>query len=1115
MNSSGIKRGLAGSAITALAISGLPFLASSASAVPGQDYVGADDVALIQPGTDAVSGNNDGQNNTVRLTAAGGTGVQSVDFYYQVGEAAPVLIGSTTRNDNGFFAVEWNPAPVAGGTVDIFAVESGSDADAITAAAAGAPNFLVNNNLPTVNLNEGGTVGVFQSPYGSGQNVIVDGTASSTEAEPTLQFWDPSAGEWKNGGTADSTTAANATTGTFEGVIDISGYDYSNTGDDDLITRAVGASTDDAEAFDLYKQTITTVTAEADRTNVPVGDAAEVTVTVTDQNGNPIAGARVAASNNTAVDDSDDDDTVEDGSDSDNTVFTDRNGEATFTQTDGTSYFYADATAATGYQANQGDKRSEDIAVTGFLAEPTSLDAESDNGTALDYNASGEREDLTVQVKDQNGNDVDVAPDENGNSELHYYYEFTPFASEEDQDETRYPASDATPVPYYVEDTDNDGEFTLELPNETRSGTWELFAALTADDNGNDFIAYSKVLEFKAGQAEIEFDEAREEAPAGGSEEVAGTLKLEDGTGLAGRRIALSYAGGDAKFDQTTGPDLSTRTVTTGQGGAFSATLDDPEAPAGTAQAPESGAVTANTANAPEVNPDQGETDTDNPGSATAINEVIFFNADAPEGAEVNITGLAATNASPGEAQSGTVTVTDEDGDPISGVAVTLTVDGESFFTSGDPDPAPANGGDRGELESLGQEIVVITGTGDEAGQASFKVSIEGSDEFDDDGLAEDIVTATISTDSDTEDVDYTTATPLNGGEVIVELAADRFQDSGVLPLLPTTDDAAYEVTATDQFGNPVGGVKLDVQVDGVGTADVEKAGSEDITTDFDENVEFYVSSDVAGDSTPVVTWDNAPVAEYNATGGNSTTTQRDIEGEGPTVEFYEVDFSNSTYTLEQQGPETRPVGSTVIMDYTAVDQNGEPIEFFVNFFRTGPDEFGDGEANNGNFTGEDGRTSYVFQGAAEGTATVTAIGYEAIENNNGDLVAGEAVPESQVTDTVTFGDEEPPVGPNNPDEPIIINISGDDNGGSKDVVRALVTNGEAETIKLFKIRGKVKDGNRRLKQVREDVVPEGGNLTFKVADRNGNKKTRFIAKVSRDAQDGPENFKSNTQKIR
>ncbi len=47
--------------------------------------------------------------------------------------------------------------------------------------------------------------------------------------------------------------------------------------------------------------------------------------------------------------------------------------------------------------------------------------------------------------------------------------------------------------------------------------------------------------------------------------------------------------------------------------------------------------------------------------------------------------------------------------------------------------------------------------------------------------------------------------------------------------------------------------------------------------------------------------------------------------------------------------------------------------------------------------------------------------------------------------------------------------------------------------------------------EVRSKVVPEDGQLTLQFADRNGNKKTRFIAKVEFNG----ETFKSNTQKIR
>src|SRR4051794_31564135 len=53
MNSSGIKRGLAGSAVAALAVTGLPFLASSASAAAG------DTLTVLSTGP-ALNGGNEG-----------------------------------------------------------------------------------------------------------------------------------------------------------------------------------------------------------------------------------------------------------------------------------------------------------------------------------------------------------------------------------------------------------------------------------------------------------------------------------------------------------------------------------------------------------------------------------------------------------------------------------------------------------------------------------------------------------------------------------------------------------------------------------------------------------------------------------------------------------------------------------------------------------------------------------------------------------------------------------------------------------------------------------------------------------------------------------------------
>jgi hypothetical protein len=78
------------------------------------------------------------------------------------------------------------------------------------------------------------------------------------------------------------------------------------------------------------------------------------------------------------------------------------------------------------------------------------------------------------------------------------------------------------------------------------------------------------------------------------------------------------------------------------------------------------------------------------------------------------------------------------------------------------------------------------------------------------------------------------------------------------------------------------------------------------------------------------------------------------------------------------------------------------------------------------------------------------------------------------------------------------------------DILDVLVEEEAAgEEVTIYKIRGK--KPNKRLVEVRSKVVPEDGQLTLQFADRNGNKKTRFIAKVEFNG----ETFKSNTQKIR
>lgn len=1082
MNSSGIKRGLATTAVSALAIAGLPLIASSASAQPGSAFEtgGADAVTLVQPWTApnptsvSISTANDGKDSTARLTASAGANVSAVSFYYTIGNAAPVLIGTSQRNDNGFFAVEWAAAGLGGSTVEIFAVNGGSTPAAIADLSNQQGKIAdINNNDAAVEVTDGDTIGVFQAPYNidgnagdTDQYVAFTGTASPGFAVADLNAsWltstnapaapanpgDPANIRTPNyqGGalvagskilTSPANQAASAPE-SFAGVLDINGYTFGGASDDIFIHAVnTAGATDAGEAYTLYRQTITTVTATADRTNVPNGASATVTVTVKDQNGNPVAGARVQSSNTGVTE-------AQGGGDA--AQITNALGQATFTQTNGTAYFYADATDNGGFQDNLGDKRSADVAVTQFVAAPTTIAGDSENGVAFDLDEV-DGNDITVQVQDQAGNNFPGA-----GRTVDYYWVITPFDGAPATQ--RIPATGNALVPAT---TDGNGEAIIPFPSvgvTDPEGTYELFASLRPDVQGNNGVASAKVLTVKAGEAAIDYDGADPlTAPAGSAVEVTGTLELADGTGLPGREVQLDYTGTNAAFVLANGATTGTVTLTTGANGGFSANLKDPTA---TPQPTENGTI-AGTTNA--VADDGGQLD--DPAAVGNV-AVRFFSADAPAGSTVVIGGLAGTGK-PGVAQAGTATVTNG-GVAVANTAVTLTVDGDSFFTNGTA-ASTAQGANVGDLTSLGKSITLVT---DNAGVVNFQVAVERSEEFDDDGLAEDIVTATISTGSDTEDVDYSSAMPLNGGEVEVAFSADRFQESTILPQAPTTDDVYYNVTTTDSFGNEVA-ASVGIDLDGDGTVDTTE------TTDFnDENVEFSISSDTEQDITPSVTW-TAPRNVFGPGNTPAAATTAPIEGDGPTAEFYVVDFAESTFTLAQQGPENVPVGTTVIMDYTAVDQNGEPIEFSVDFFRTGPDDFQDGDPNNPNpiATGEDGRATYVFSGAAEGTATVTAIGF----------LGGEAVAESQASDTVTFD------GPVDERADIVVELDGKNNGRKADILTVTTTPAaDGALATLFKV---AKNGNRT--PFRFKTLDNEGKVKFRAKDKNGNRKTKFVVVV-------------------
>ncbi|MAY96144.1 MAG: hypothetical protein CMH84_06350 [Nocardioides sp.] len=1071
MFTSGTKKGLAGSAVTALAVAGLPLLAGPAGAVTHTSTLGADEVDLVSPVATTVSAKPDGQNATQRLTAIGGSNVTGVRFEYRIGSGPWTLIANqTSRNDDGAFAVEWNPTPIAG-SADVTLRATGLGTAAQSPDTDDLTGVTVDNNADTVNVTDGSALDVFQAPYSNdadaGQFAVVEGTSSATGATPTLDFYDPSADAWAGqGDSTESTTPQGSATGTWRGVLDITDYDY-GSGTDQVLVKAAGA-TDDAESFVVNRQQLGTVTAEPTNANVPGSGSAEITITVVDGAGTPIAGAEVRREGGAYVGQ------------------TDADGQGTTDQDGGTqAYYYANATDSDAFESGLGDKRSEDVTVGQYSPEPSSLEATSANGEVFDYDEY-DADDISIQVKDQEGEDVPFA---SGTGQtVEYTWTFEAFDGDPAAQETEGTAVVGV-----------DGSADIPLPaNPTEGGTYTLEAGLRANPvTGGGAVDSEQVLQVKAGQAEITFDDDEVAGAAGDSAPVSGTLALEDGTGLPGRPVTLTYAAdgsGDAEFDQESGDDAPARTVETGADGSFSATLDDPAAAQGQAQATETGEVTAETDPYEDPNSSADTDDAD----ASATTDVTFFNDAAPEGAEVAITGLQGTGK-PGAPAYGTVTVTDDQDQPVPNVAVRLTVDGDSFFTNG---PADGRVGQpAGDLQERGQAITLVT---DGQGEVSFGVGIERSEDFDDDGMATDTVTATVGETSDEADVAWSSADPLNGGDVQIDLAADRFQESGVLPKAPTTDDVAYDVKVTDQFGNLVGDEDVAITADGGEVVDEDGDAVDTVTSDFDADPEFELSSDSEGDVTPTGTWD-ANTSVYAADGGDAdddadivTTDGTDeVTGDGPTAEFYEVDFANSTFELTQVGDEEREVGDTVIMTYTATDQEGEEIEFDVAFFRTGPGNDDDGSADDRVATGEDGIASYVFSGNTEGRARVSAIGY----------VGDQVVADSKANDTVDFGEVDGPGG-----DPIEILLAADSNGPKKDIVRVQADEAAAgETIRLFVIRGTKAKGNKRLIEIREDVVPEDGRLTFKKADRNGNRKTRFIAKIRANGNVS----KSNTQKPR
>jgi hypothetical protein len=284
-----------------------------------------------------------------------------------------------------------------------------------------------------------------------------------------------------------------------------------------------------------------------------------------------------------------------------------------------------------------------------------------------------------------------------------------------------------------------------------------------------------------------------------------------------------------------------------------------------------------------------------------------------------------------------------------------------------------------------------------------------------------------------------------------------------------------YDVRTFDQFGNRTS-QDLDV-TDNTPLAETDAAGASQfdlgqptIVADGDDDVDQVIDVELEGAETNTYGDDPYDSSFDPANPGIFDNSTADIREATDAINWYMIDFDASTFTLGQQGAQNVPVGATVTEVLRAVDQEGQPVQgMWVDFLRGGPGNE-DSDGNNVDFTDNQGRAFYDFVGGSAGTATVTAVIYD--DNGNRVRTVG--------PDTVRFGAAG-----------IVAKLTGKNNGGKADRLKVNAPNrADGAKVVLWKLtkNGKVKVG--------QGTLNDNGNKSFKVKDRNGNKVTRYIAKV-------------------
>ncbi|QNN51703.1 hypothetical protein [Nocardioides mesophilus] len=1078
MTSSGMKRGLAATAVSALAMTGLPFIAGTANATPLEDQSPANTVALVTGDGGSVSIRNDGVNNTVHLVSTAGAGIDQVRYSVTHGDTTTVL-GTVNRVD-GVFTHEWTPDVSLLGTDVTITAEglSGAGAD----VASDANDVTVSADASSVDISNasGSTVRVFNATYTnhSGLFGVISGTTSELTEDVML-----AGGGVERAADVYGTPAAGIRT--FKGAADFGAYpfDDATTPVDQALVQAM-VDSDDAESVKLVEQSIKSVTAAVANANPAASNPnTKATVTVKDATGAPIYGAEVVQG--TVI------------------KYTDVNGQAVFDvmgDADGNTFdFVVNTTDEDGYQDAIDYKRS--VTVTTYDDTASGITANASKlGAVLDFDEYNEAP-VSITVLDQKNQPK-------AGKVVRYTWTVDPFGAAPSE------AAGSGDAP----ETGTDGKADIPAPSVLKPGVYTLNGYVESDGNPGQSAGDMQMapITVTMGNASLVFADGSNAQKLAGSanQTFDAVLQLEDGSVLPGREVTLNYDatgayeyydGADAadSFVSAVQPTGTTRISntsakdTTNAAGAVSINLTDPSE---TPQPAEyDGRLSGMTTGANEAGATSDTTDVDWLRSLAA-DETYFDGFDR----------LIDGDATPGRPASNSFWVSNADGDYLSGQTFTVSTDhGEftPFAASEDElvaDPAAKKGAEYGEWKMLGKSIQVTT---DDDGRGQFTGAIEKDTGFDDDGQVTSTYTVQGGGADNTDTLEWESGQPLNPGSVTVALSDASDQTVSVLPKAPTTEDVFLDVVATDQFTNRVsqwvhisddsavadlyGPTSWDCNPKQYGESCYNYGwldnGDEVLSQFTEDEPALRASSDDATSQTVSATW-NATTATWDGVAGQPLAPvggDKTLKDSSETISWYNVDFGASTYTVDATDGVDRKVGDTSHIRYHAEDQNGEPIQGLnVQFFRSGPDDLQDGEGNSRDMTGGNGDATYVFQGAKAGKAVIDTVVRLDADGEDYSLDGRELTGASRRV-TVNFNLSDPR-------QAIVAGLKLGNNRHGDDKVKVDAPSiAEGATVSLYKIR---KDGSKVL--VARKSANRYGNAKFVVADANGSKVTKYKAKV-------------------